>query len=62
MNPTKKSTIKEFSQDGFYEFMNGGIDEIEGIKSIEEDYTKYGTIIARIYFIDEDSKIKFLDK
>lgn len=62
MNPTKKSTIKEFSLDGFYHFMNGEIDTIDGIKSIEEEYTKYDTVIARIYFIDEDSKIKFLDK
>ncbi len=60
MIPTRKSTILEFTEDGFYHFMNDEINEIDGIKSIKDEYTKYGTIIAQIYFIDEESKIRFL--
>ncbi len=60
MIPTRKSTILEFTEDGFYHFMNDEINEIDGIKSIKDEYTKYGTIIAQIYFIDEESKIQFL--
>jgi hypothetical protein len=60
MIPTRKSTILEFTEDGFYHFMNDEINEIEGIKSVDDEYTKYGTVIAKINFIDEESKVKFL--
>lgn len=61
MTPTRTSTIIEMNQDNFYLFMNGEIDRIEGIKSVEEKYTEWGTVIAKIYFKDLDSKMKYLE-
>lgn len=58
--PSRRSTIVEFTENGFYNFMNGEKDTIEGVKTVDHEYTKYGTILTKIVFVKEESKIKYL--